>query len=272
MKQIATLILQLTLSCSAVLAGEEPSASPDPDAAEKAERLKHMAEAAGKYEILVGRDHPVRAELVGTPVFRWTNPVRKSLDGGLLIWTARGRPQAMVGIFTRDKRVYQFEFQSLALEPLTAYRDGRLVWHPEVPGVEMRALSGADAPADSENIRARQMRVLAERFRAALRLAGKAPADLRLLPRPVYRYASDELKIVDGALFLFAQGTDPEVLLLLEARKDEDSPRWSYGFARVTWAPVEAYQDNQKLWSVDYWNGVPEPQSPYIVFKGMRIP
>jgi hypothetical protein len=271
MNQLATLTLPLLLSCSAVLASEGPAASPDPEAQEKAERLKHMAEAAGKYEILVGK-HPVRAELVEAPVFRWTNPIRKSLDGGLFIWTAQGRPQAMVGIFTRDKVEYQFEFQSLAVEPLTASRQGRLVWHPEIPGVEMRDLVDADPPAQSESIRSRQMRVLAGSFRSMLREAGKAPVDLRLLPRPVYRYASDELEITDGALFLFAQGTDPEVMLLLEARAPGDSPRWSYGFARVTWAPVEAHDENQKLWSVGYWNRVPEPQSPYIVFKGMQIP
>ena len=38
--------------------------------------------------------------------------------------------------------------------------------------------------------------------------------ELRLMPQPLYRYdADDEGGTFDGALFAFAQGTDPEILL-----------------------------------------------------------
>jgi hypothetical protein len=48
------------------------------------------------------------------------------------------------------------------------------------------------------------------------------PWELRLLPKPLYRYASRSQKVLDGALFAYVwtRGTDPEWLLLLEARDD----------------------------------------------------
>ena len=135
----------------------------------------------------------------------------------------------------------------------------------------MRDFLNAAAPVQTVAGRLRQMKELAKEFTAVLRLAGRSPTELRLLPQPVYRYGSEANGILDGALFLFAQGTDPEVMLLLEAIDRDGGPRWQYGFARTTWAPVEALHQDRVAWSVDYWNRIPEPDRTYIVFKGMRI-
>ena len=62
--------------------------------------------------------------------------------------------------------------------------------------------------------------------------------ELRLLPQPLYRYESTDPDVLDGALFTFvtSAGTDPEALLLIEARKPSptDSPIWHYAPARFT--------------------------------------
>ena len=59
-----------------------------------------------------------------------------------------------------------------------------------------------------------------------------------LLPQPLYRYESTDPDLLDGALFTYvtSAGTDPEALLLIEARKPSpnDSPIWHYAIARFT--------------------------------------
>ena len=62
--------------------------------------------------------------------------------------------------------------------------------------------------------------------------------ELRLLPQPLYRYESTDPDVLDGAVFAFvtSAGTDPEVFLVLEARKPAGSgePAWQYALARFT--------------------------------------
>ncbi len=62
--------------------------------------------------------------------------------------------------------------------------------------------------------------------------------ELRLLTQPLYRYKSTDPDVLDGALFAFvtSAGTDPEALLVLEARKTgaTNAPVWHYAVARFT--------------------------------------
>ena len=58
---------------------------------------------------------------------------------------------------------------------------------------------------------------------------------LRLLPRPVYEYESDDPEILSGALLmLVAYTTDPDILLLIEARETAEGPRWFFQPARFS--------------------------------------
>ena len=63
--------------------------------------------------------------------------------------------------------------------------------------------------------------------------------ELRMLPRPLYRYRSADPNVTDGALYTFvtSAGTDPEgALVILEARKPapDREPVWHFAAARFT--------------------------------------
>src|SRR5262249_22945159 len=78
--------------------------------------------------------------------------------------------------------------------------------------------------------------------------------DLRLLPQPVYRY-SEAGTILDGAVFIFVMGTDPECCLLVEAYRDNKGSRYRYAFAPMSIYRLEArYKDSSV--------GAIEPRSP----------
>jgi hypothetical protein len=50
--------------------------------------------------------------------------------------------------------------------------------------------------------------------------------ELRLLSQPLYRYESTLPEVVDGALFTFVTGTDPELMLVIEARRAFPGGAW----------------------------------------------
>jgi hypothetical protein len=66
-------------------------------------------------------------------------------------------------------------------------------------------------------------------------------------------------------VFVFAQATDPELLLLLEARAGREAPEWRYALARQTRGVVEVEYDSRPVWSVEKWDpATSKPQQPYL--------
>ena len=58
--------------------------------------------------------------------------------------------------------------------------------------------------------------------------------ELRLLPQPIHRYADASAGLLDGALFVIAYGTNPEVVLVIEANgKEKTQPVWTFALARI---------------------------------------
>ena len=74
------------------------------------------------------------------------------------------------------------------------------------------------------------MRDLAREFSGTTQDLEEHRWELRLLPQPLYRYESTDPDVLDGAVFAFvtSAGTDPEAILVLEARKDPgaSAPKW----------------------------------------------
>jgi hypothetical protein len=85
-------------------------------------------------------------------------------------------------------------FESPALAPLTMQRNGRKMWTPRAPGIMLRPILDAPAPADTVVKRQSQMRRLAERFEVTddfhpIYTDPKTERHtLRLLTKPLYRY------------------------------------------------------------------------------------
>ena len=61
------------------------------------------------------------------------------------------------------------------------------------------------------------MRRLARQFSASVNDDKFGRQQLRLLSKPLYSYGKAGSQVLDGAIFAFAKGTNPEVLVLIEA-------------------------------------------------------
>jgi len=93
------------------------------------------------------------------------------------------------------------------------------------------------------------MRELARRFSCRLMHDDGNSEELRFLPRPLYRYKTERKDLLDGALFAFVQGTDPEVILVLEVAREQGQFEWRYVLTRRSMRALEGDLDGRRIWS-----------------------
>lgn len=197
------------------------------------------------------------AELRSTPLFSWANPERQAIGGEMFLWTIQGRPLATIGIWTYDDIKDSYEMQSLSTDPLKALRPQGESWQPRIGGLAFKKLEDVAIPDSSPTRRQTQMRnMLREMFSAELTKSGTGQIEkLRLLSQPLYRYAPMPADLIDGAMFAFAYGTDPEVFVLIEARKEKGEEHWYYAFAPSTSGSVQGFLNTRLVWdNKDAWS------------------
>jgi hypothetical protein len=189
--------------------------------------------------------------LTPVPVHRWTNDERDPHGEGLfVVWADRGRPVAGASIYPWNGRLIH-DLESLSRESLVARRDGATVWQPP-RGLAFAAIPNAESPADMPVARLRQMKALADTFAVTMTGWRGDDADreeLRRLPKELYRYKPEDASLVDGALFAFVKGTDPEALLLIEAKPTSAGDRYEYALVRCTSGGLEARLSGRVIWS-----------------------
>lgn len=207
-------------------------------------------------------------------VLRWANNSRGSANGATMIWIHQGRPEAVCCIYPWSGRL-EHAFGSLSRGRVRGMLRGQLVWNPVQPGVTFQDVPGAPVVAAQPLLRKRQMSELARQFSGTMTGWKKDNSDreeLRLLNTPLYRYESTSSQIVDGALYAFAQGTDPEILLMLEAwSPDGQSAKWQYAFARRTSGGLEAYHKQQLVWQAEKHPNAHQAHNIHITFRGAEI-
>jgi hypothetical protein len=260
----ALLIASLWLAAEPVDSKKEQEA-PD-QKAQSAARLALMKKTAARIEIRVDVKEGAKLELRAQPVMRWDNHRSFVVDAATFIWLADHRPQVIGGMWLKSGQDFAFfELQSLSTERLTATVDGTARWSTSQAGISWQAIADGPPPAASRVERLRQMKRLAEGFST---YAVKTAPDydegsiwhLRMMAQPAYRY--DAEAAVDGALFAFAQGIDPEVFLILESRNAAGVSQWHYGFAPACVWELHAKRGDRDIWSRPKWNSK-EPVKDY---------
>ncbi len=273
----AILLILIVLLVNAIVdagtvSGAEPVKDKTPEEDNSANAIQLANEEAAKWEFHLEQDRERKLELRSKPVMRWSNPVEGTVFGDVYIWTKQGRPEVVVSIhnyFMPTDRHMTDEFHSLSVAKLTGTRSGRKTWYPGRPGVELKAVPGGAPPAKSSRQRLLQMRGLAREFSATSTDDQRGTWHLRLQSTPVYRYENTGPDLLDGAMFSFTQGTDPQVWLLIEARKTGDGHQWQYAFARFD-AKVEfrGRHKDREVWSARRlappWKNVQDVREPYI--------
>jgi hypothetical protein len=247
---------------------------PRSTSAARSAAMRELAQAI----TLVPAPAGTKSELIPEPIYRWDDPARLFSDGTIWAFGKSGRPDALLCLsLEKDHRgqlKWIHELTSLSSGPVAAssrHASGSWIWNPKEPGIVLQAIPKAVVPADDPGKRLRQMRETARRFKAweSLDPSRNDPSDrfeLRLLPQPVLRYQSPKDGLVDGAIFLLVYGRNPEVALLIEARREENGePAWCYGLARIGAARLHIKLDDREV------ADLPKPivagwRNPYFLF------
>jgi hypothetical protein len=240
-----------SLFLTAVCLGEQPLE--EPGAATPSTAIEDFTADAKQYVMRLDARPDARFELREEPLFHWSNPARLGEDGAVFVWMLQGRPQVIGSVFTYrsgDVIRRKHEYHSLASGPLTATYGGQRVWAPRQAGVYFESMTDAPPVPATARGRLSQLKALSRRFSAKIEDYAGKKEELRLLPQPLLRYESDD-QTVDGALFSFSQGTDPEVILILEARLDGDAPTWQFAFARYHFVDLRVAYQGREVWHVD---------------------
>lgn len=227
----------------------------EPSADERAEHLARMKALAQSVKILAepGRDDSA-VKLADEPLLRYADNTRYNNEATLWLWTSGGRPAAIAAfeLYPRHPEGPQwlYEIASLSADRIAANRGEKLAWEAKAPGLKFETVAAADPPADKPVRRLGQMKAILRRFSAHESTATEGRIELRLLPNPLHRYSDETLGIIDGALFAFASGTNPEVFLVLEASGLEGKPAaWRYTLAQMTGAVVTVQLDEKEIWT-----------------------
>jgi hypothetical protein len=254
------------LCCLLITAAQAPDNPPKPDSAkdkeEKAARMEYMKRAAKSYDIALAADAAKKLILIDEPLLRFNDDVTGVVDGTLFVWMLDDRPAATASVWIRKTGQEFHEFQSLAAGALTASNQGVAKWTPTQPGIERKPAPHAPPPAATALRRLNQMRASAREYSATVTL-DKDQQVLRLLPQPVYRYGRPDGAVADGAIFAYCKGTNPEVLLLVEAVKNGQELQWNHAFARMSSRGCEVRREDKAVWSVPLVRGEP-PTDPYF--------
>jgi len=201
------------------------------------------------------------------PVLRYTDSTRKTYESALWVW-GKGRPAAIMAIEyypgEQGESRWLYEIASLSTERISASRGSEIDWTAKSPGLELQAVP--EGPIADEDAAGRliQIRQIQRRFTAFDYSEARGRLELRPLTRPLHRYTDSDHKVIDGAIVAFANGTNPEVLLTLEAAADSDGrPRWKFSLAQMTGEAVTVLLDGQEICFRDSATS-PTEKSSYI--------
>jgi hypothetical protein len=241
--------------CAILLLGLAAVAAPGDDRAkEESDAADRLCAAELTRWKLTTDDAPLDAPKES--VLRWTNPAAGRVYGHTYVWLHEGRP-AVVGCLFRNYEpwnTFNAELTALAGTRLVAKRDDKVMWRP-ADGWKWTPVAGAPAPAASPAQRLAQMRALAGEFTAEVLDTRNNPKGdeqtPRLLPRPLYRYDAAKTKTLDGGLFAFVLGTDPELMLLIECDTAAERPAWRFGVGRMNRDAVRLKRKGETVWAAE---------------------
>jgi hypothetical protein len=264
---------------AALLRGEEPPRDVQRqkqdsarDQEEKAARMEYMIQAAKSYQIALAADAAKKLVLIDEPLLRFDDQVTGVVDGTLFVWLLDDRPAATASVWIRKTGHEFHEFQSLATGALVASNQGQTKWAPAQAGIESKPAPDVELPAATAVRRLPQMRALARAHSATVTGWAKDQQVLRLLSQPVYRYGRPDGAVADGAIFAYCKGTNPEVLLLVEAVKKGKELQWSYAFARMSARGCEVRRGEEVVWSAPLLRGETPTDSYFNVVQLYKGP
>jgi hypothetical protein len=236
-----------------LIALSSPTAADDPHSKQ---RLELMEQEVQQFDVTSSTISAAGAlQFAARPLLRYSDPTRGLTEANVLIdasvWRLgdEGRPTALMTleIYRADavQGILSYEFLSLSSRKFQMRHGSapHIVWEATESALAFKPLSDAPPPAATVPARLLQMRLLSKRFAVREKLSSGEEVVCRLLSQPIDRYRAPAEDLVDGALFAFANGTNPEMGVLLEC----SATTWTYALARLSAAETTVLLDDRQV-------------------------
>lgn len=256
MKSVFTTAILSLLFFHSSLFSQEPTEKVDSSDSVFATARKE----AQSVEVLVNNS-PVK--LRPSPLYTYDDSVRDWNKGTTWIFGEKGRPDVALNLSTNGNvrciELISFSSQSVAVTTSKAQK-----WQPSGKW-DPTPIPNAPKPAVTRSTRLIQMRRMARSFAADQTDHLEGTYGLRLLPQPIYRYETESKSSLDGAFFAFVRESDLEIILVIDASKnDSGESQWNFACRTVSLCKQEVRLDENRVWGHE--GRAPDP-SQYQVFR-----
>jgi hypothetical protein len=261
--------------------GQESPAQESPATEPQAETILHEKWQRAYRQIAESiemRRGETKLTLYPAALLFYTNPVRTNEQhGAIFLWTSEGRPALFGSIWSGQPpqdpahRAVAHEWHSLLEETdVTARRGDKLLWTSNEPGIAWQTLPELPSPAATRSARLVQMRGIVRRLSVGIEASQES--ELRLMSQPLYRYPEKTSGAIDGAVFSFGMATDPELIVLVEARDAAKSPAWQVAFARFGNLPMTVKDGERTVWSCEKGIARQPTGKYYLMWRAEQMP
>jgi hypothetical protein len=254
---------------------QEPEKQPDPGAEYRSEAER----VAGgiELEIRVG-DKWTPVKRIEKALLYYGDATRENDRGSVWGWGDVGRPVALLELFqnANDRDRWVYTICNTSGGKVRAKRGGESWWKENESASELKDVPGAAAPATDAPLRQRQLKQLAQKFTGhQFWDPNNSRYDLRRLERPLHTYRDEDNGVLDGALYTLANGTNPEIVLFIEARvnpKDKSKVLWQYAVGRLSHAELHLEYDDKEVFTSPRGDKLSGADKPYWLGLIERTP
>jgi hypothetical protein len=247
-------------------AGSEAGTKADEQARREAERVIRGIELE-----IQSDDKWTKVERIEKPLLFYEEPTRNNDRGSLWGWAQKGRPLALLELY-QDSNVrmrWVFAVCNTSGGKLRAKRAGAPWWRENDSSTHFKDIPGASPPAAEAPLRQRQLKLLAQKFKGhEFWDPDNSRYELRLLTRPLYTYRDEADGVLDGALFTLANGTNPEIMLFLEARMGPANRAkrvWQFAVGRLAHAELHLEYDGKEIFDAPRGDKLSAAHLPYCL-------
>jgi hypothetical protein len=248
------MVAVLSTTVCAAQATKEPDTAQESNATKESDATKQRQEK--RLDLMRTRVRALSAlgtgdekvEFSAEPLLRYNDLARNISDASVWALGPKGRPRALlvVEVYWKEQFVH-YEFTSAA-EPPRSVRGKGFEWTPQANTLTWLKIPDETPPHANQSIRRRQIKQAAERFTASEDWQGQT-SQLRMMPRPLLEYEDKEKGVIEGAVFVWAHGTNVEILMYLEGRQGADGAKyWACGFRRVSGADLHVDYNGHDFW------------------------
>ena len=254
-------------------AAEDPPKADDAKPATAAEEVyrREALKLVGGIDLEVQRDGEwVKVKRLEKPLLLFGDATRGHDRGSVWAWGDTGRPAAVLELWqdSGDRDRWYCSLVNTSGGKVRAARAGTPWWRENDSACELADLPGAPAPGDAAQ-RPRQRKALAEKF------AGhqfwdpdNSRYELRRLDRPLHSYRDEAAGLLDGGLYVLVNGTNPEILVFVEARvtpADKAKATWQFAVGRSSHAELHLTYDGKEVFTGPRGNALSGPRKPYWI-------